>query len=108
MLQSPVSSHRLKLLLKDPDLEESDQLFRHCLKVLRVDERKRQLERAPFDWHVWVLQALEDGGPVTLHSRAVERHCPQKRVEGDVANVLVTVQKKPKTDRRIFCVKIII
>ena len=49
MLQSPVSSHRLKLLLKDPDLEESDQLFRHCLKVLRVDERERQLERAPFD-----------------------------------------------------------
>ena len=58
-------------------LQERDQLFGHGLEVLRVDQRERELESATLDRDVRVLETLEDRRPVTLHGRAVQRHCPQ-------------------------------
>jgi hypothetical protein len=71
------------------DLKKHDELLRHRLEVLRVDEGERELKGAALDRDVRILKTLQDGGAVTLHGRAVQRHGPQQRVERHVPDVLV-------------------
>ena len=73
----------LELVVRD--LEEGEELADEDAHVLLVDERVRELERAPPDRDVAVAEAVEDDVPVPLHGVRVDRDDLVQRVERDVA-----------------------
>jgi hypothetical protein len=80
------------------ELEEREELADHHAHVLRVDERVRELERAPADGDVAVAEAVEDRVPVPLHGRRVERDDLGERGERDVPDVVVPVREELAED----------
>ena len=70
------------------DLEEGEQLADEYAHVLLVDERVRELERAPPDRDVAVAEAVEDDVPVPLHGVRVDRDDLVERVQCDITIVL--------------------
>mmetsp|Transcript_115450 Transcript_115450/g.331356 ORF Transcript_115450/g.331356 Transcript_115450/m.331356 type:complete len:464 (+) Transcript_115450:494-1885(+) len=78
--------------------EVVEELLGHVLDVLLVDERVGHIERPPPDRDVRVLEAVDDGGAVALHSLHVDVHHALKRRQGDVADVVVAAEEEAAED----------
>ena len=58
-------------------VEKIQNLLHYRSNVVRVDECEGELESSTADGDVALLEAVQDGGAVTLDSIVVDRHCPE-------------------------------
>ena len=65
------------LELRLRNVEKIQNLFHDRTNVVLVDECEGELESSTANRDVALLEAVEDGGPVTLDCVIVDSHCPE-------------------------------
>ena len=95
-LRDPSRQVRLELNIRHAEVIQ--QLHGQSLDVVLVDQRVHELKRGSSNGDVAVLDALDDGVPVPLHSLRVHRDNLGERVQRDVSNVVILVTEEPAED----------
>ena len=95
-LRDPSRQVRLELDIRHAEVIQ--QLHGQSLDVVLVDQRVHELKRGSSNGDVAVLDALDDGVPVPLHSLRVHRDHLGERVQRDVSNVVVLVAEETAQD----------
>ena len=95
-LRDPSRQVRLELNIRHAEVIQ--QLLGQRLDVVLVDQRVHELKRRSSNGDVAVLDALDDGVPVPLHSLRVHRDHLGERVQRDVSNVVVLVTEETAED----------
>ena len=77
-------------------VQEVEQLLDHGPDIVLVDEGKGQLQRSATDRNVVLLEAIQNGGSVSLDGIVIHVHSLEKSVQRHIA----TRKKKPQAQRR--------